>query len=1015
MRSNKSISIAFSILVVTFPLIIHPKRLFSPDDQQQTRIRSQELNATQVIPRQLIVKLKSGYGYNFTSTRVNIASIDAILDCIGVYRITPLLTPKNLLKGRLTREEDEIARIIKVYYSAEIKPREAVRLFESTPAVEYAEPLFMFPAHHTPNDPRLAQQYAIALHKLEQAWDLTTGDSTIVIGILDTGIDFAHEDLQGAIWINPGEWGNNGELKNNGRDDDGNGKVDDYRGWDFVGAGSIQFPFPDNNPTDYAGHGTMVSGCVAAQANNGIGIAGTSYRSKILPIKLSSDNGGLMAYDIEAITYAVQMKCKVINCSFGGAGGSADYMRTYRDVINYANSQGTLIVSSAGNLGLNLDLIPQYPASFDHVLGVGAVETNGTASDWGNYGTSVHVYGLGNTVLSTTLGGGYGNDLGTSLASPLTAGIAALVFSIHPNWSPDQVAKQIRVTCDQFGVQPDSKHYGRVNAHRAVTVNNTLSDIPGFILSDFTVTGLNGGMLTEPGQQAHVRITLQNILAPSSPSTSAQVEFDGSNLTASQSVFPLGVVVTNGTFSFEFDVTFSQTPSISEGLLLVRIRITDGAYNDYILGRIRAKLKDGWHSTIDLTTGGQFVWSLDVVSDVDVWALGFEWDITTRTYYPFGLKTGNAGTTWSAIMGSGYPPANDGRCITGVNSQTAFIGAGFISGNGAVYRTTNSGASWQKTDIGNVTKSVNWICMWDANNGVLGGNPVNNVWGIATTSNGGVSWQPLSTPIPADSGALCVANAYSQIGDIVWFATTSNKIFKSTDRGRSWRSIVVPGTWVSDISFRDSQTGVLRFEYQPSKSESGQLAVTTDGGETWERNTSFVAPLAPRVLMEKGGVRLWVLTMDTAYVSTDLGTSWSMEPTLPTFNPRIAADHFVGSQNTTIFASYSSIYKFISPVRRPVFVDEQLLPHSGLSLSISPNPTQDKIIINISTLKRIHIRIEILDPLGRMLTRIYEGEIPERGYSTGYSFNNTFPHCGVFFIRVSTGQEMKMSKFMVIR
>lgn len=331
------------------------------------------------------------------------------------------------------------------------------------PAVAWAEPVYVTSLPGTVaavpvSDPLNLQQYALDRMRVRDAWALSSGGSSIV-AVLDTGIQFDHPDLQGIVAYNAGELGSGKES--NGRDDDGNGKVDDWRGWNFVA--------DTNDPTEDNVHGTWVSGIIGATHDNGIGIAGISWRDKVLPVKIMDANGTGDTADLAAgIDYAVKRGAKVINMSIAGF----PYTQLVQDAIDRAWASGAVLVAAAGN---NRSSSPTFPADFAHVIGVTATQADDELTNWSNYGSWVEVAAPGAAVTTTNCNrcngwGDYTAISGTSFASPNVAGVVALMRARFPTYSPQAIVDRLEATVDDLGYRgrDDRYGFGRVNALRAL-------------------------------------------------------------------------------------------------------------------------------------------------------------------------------------------------------------------------------------------------------------------------------------------------------------------------------------------------------------------------------------------------------------------------------------------------------------------------------------------------------------------------------------------------------------------
>jgi thermitase len=312
------------------------------------------------------------------------------------------------------------------------------------------------------DDPRLGEQYSLQRMQVPDAWTITRGGRGLV-AVLDTGVQWTHPDLAGRTAINAGEYGSG--RQSNGRDDDANGLVDDWRGWDFVA--------DDNDPRDDNGHGTWVSGIIGAVADNGIGVAGISWTNPVLVVKVMSANGTGYSSDLAfGVDYAVDRGAKVINLSVGGFG----YSQLLSEAVLHAWQRGAVIVAAAGNERTSQ---PSYPAAYDHVVGVSATQADDEFTNWSNYGSAVDVAAPGAAVTTTDCGGcspasagtpGYGAISGTSFATPNTAGVVALLMARFPAESNQQIVNRLVGSVDDLGFRGWDNRYGhgRVNAYRAL-------------------------------------------------------------------------------------------------------------------------------------------------------------------------------------------------------------------------------------------------------------------------------------------------------------------------------------------------------------------------------------------------------------------------------------------------------------------------------------------------------------------------------------------------------------------
>lgn len=383
------------------------------------------------------------------STDVNQAL--AAQNILRLDRILPGVSEAGRLP--LDGRQPDVAR----WYRALLQDSEAdvqavVEALNRVPGVEYAEPDYIGRPGAAPNDPRYAEQWALSKIQIEGAWAVVTGSPAVVIAMVDSGIDLDHPDLSPNLWSNPGE------IAGNGVDDDGNGYVDDLRGWNFVSGTSDVW---DDN-----GHGTLVAGIAAARTDNGVGIAGVCGNCRVMPVKVMQPSGAANYSDIATgIVYAADKGARVINLALGGYADS----RAVRDAIDYAIAKNVVVVGGAGNDDTSA---PFYPAAYDDVIAVAGTTNTDTRTAFTNYGSWVDVSAPGEGILTTALGGDYLTTSGTSMAAPSGAGLAGLLLTLHPDWTPAMVRLQLMQTADSIDhLNPGYEGKlgsGRLNAAQAV-------------------------------------------------------------------------------------------------------------------------------------------------------------------------------------------------------------------------------------------------------------------------------------------------------------------------------------------------------------------------------------------------------------------------------------------------------------------------------------------------------------------------------------------------------------------
>jgi subtilisin family serine protease len=511
-------------LLLTCLLFLLPVKNMAHDNTFAERGRS-------YVPGSVIVKFKSSQNNTNINPRAldaGAASVNDIMSKYGVLEMKKLFPTKE---APLQRGKVDLSTLFELTIPDDVEPLQMIGELEENETIEYAQPNYILRTQAVPDDPQYSQQEHLPQIAADRAWDITHGSKNVIIAITDTGVDWDHPDLADNIWTNPSE-------VVDGLDNDGNGYVDDIRGWDWVNVPS-NYPSDlqpatgedgtaaDNNPMDFNGHGTFVSGLASAVTNNGTGVAGVGWSCSIMALRIgysTKKNEGVAddSWIVKAMEYAVDNGADIINFSWGAPFD--DLVVT--DILRFAFENNVLVCVAAGNDNKDYGYMP---ATVSWTLGVTAVDDRDMKPSYANYGDWVDVSAPGGNVsggrqgiLSTTFNDSYTRKQGTSASSPIVAGVAGLVRAVHPDWSAAQVLMHIVDTADNVdAVNPayagQLGKKGRVNAYRAVS--EPFHSTPEISLIEMVVDDSPDGNFNgkaEPGETVSLVYTFQNKWADAS-------------------------------------------------------------------------------------------------------------------------------------------------------------------------------------------------------------------------------------------------------------------------------------------------------------------------------------------------------------------------------------------------------------------------------------------------------------------------------------------------------------------
>ena len=532
----------------------------------------------------------------------------------------------------------DLSLIYELTYSNNLDIEKAISKLLASGILEYAEPHFIPHLAYNPNDPLsdVGNQYHLQTINAYNAWNVTKGDSTIVIGITDTGTDPTHSDLFNNTKRNYADIPD-------GIDNDGDGYIDNYMGWDL---GSN-----DNDPTWQANaHGVHVCGIAGASTDNNNGGAGVGFLCKFLPVKIADAGGNLIAA-YEGIKYAADHGCTSINCSWGG-GGASQYGQ---DIIDYATiNKNCLVVCAAGNNGADIEF---FPAAFNYVLSVANTTSTDTKQVTSNYGYFVDVCAPGDAIVSTWPGNSYVQQTGTSMASPVVAGAAAIVKKQFPSYNGLQIGERLKVTADNIYALNSSYlnklGTGRINLFRALTDPAS----PSVVMSSIKTTDHNDNIFIT-GDTLFITGLFTNYLNPTSalavtvtPLSSFALVVDNTT-----SIGVLNTLASNTNTLDPFRFKLSGTIPINQDISF-EVLIKDGSYQSKQYFTIRLNI-DYINIAINdvkttATSKGKIGYNLDNQSQ----GLGFVYK-NVPLLYEAGLMVGT-------------DTAKVSDCVRGLNGNTA--------------------------------------------------------------------------------------------------------------------------------------------------------------------------------------------------------------------------------------------------------------------------------------------------------------------------------------------------------
>ncbi len=911
-------------------------------------------------------KIKDEKHYYLPSNNkdVNIRDVLFLNDIIDKYGITKIEKPFY------TADDIKLQNTYKLSFDNIYMADELIKELSNNSLIEYAEHAPVFYTSYIPNDDYYVNnvvnywllgnantRWHLDVINAEPAWDITKGDTNIVVAVLDNAIWTGHPDLQNKIAI---------EIDLGDNDSTASPPVAEYI-WS---------------------HGTHSAGLIAAESDNNIGVASIGFDISIMAVKLSEDasNGQAMTAGFEGIVWAADHGADVINMSWG----SPQYFITMQNTVNYAYNKGCVLLAAAGNNGDGAETqqnpaIPVnyvgYPAALEHVIAVASTDSDDSKSSFSEYGKWIDVCAPGGfdkqtgvfSVLSTTYsdagdistllsgtGGGsaswgisgkYDCMQGTSMACPVASGLAGLMLSVNPNLTPEELTAIMKATCDNIDAQNtafiDSIGAGRINAAAAV------SAVQDSLLANSLIADFQASVVVIP-EGGTVDFTDMSTGSP----VSWNWIFEGGNPATSILQNPTGIQYdTAGVYSVTLEINDGTNTDTEIKTYFIIVGATSGANSAWL------------PQSTGFTAQFRGILDISIVNPNVVWAVTY--DGTSGSMTKDFTKTTDGGNTW--LPGVIDALANhDVANISAIDSLTAWVAMYDVNGGGGIYKTTDGGNTWtQQTtaSFSNASSFANVVHFFNANDGFCMGDPINGEFEIYTSSDGGNTWtlvDGLNIPDPL-SNEMGWTGVYDAVGNTAWFGTNNGRIYKTTDKGQTWAVFNTGEANVSEISMHDTLNGIMMaavYDQSTGNLTSWAMMKTNDGGETWQtvnpigtfyKSDMAAVPGVPGKIISTG-VSQNPPESGSAY-SLDYGATWTMlddsvqYTTVEFYNDTTGwAGGFNLDQNT------EGIWKWlgIPPSNAPVFTSTpilSILPDSNYVYNITvEDPNYLPLTINATIL-----------------------------------------------------------------
>ena len=791
---------------------------FSPDFHDG-RIMFKLKTESQVFQKNLFQQ-----GPNKYDLQVNLSNYPELKVILENYTIT------NFSKPSYFTRKPELMQIFRIQFQEFDKIDEIIAELQTIEAIEFAEKEPILRTGFVPNDPQHVgnTKWYHNVVGSEAAWDISTGSSAIKIAVVDNAVFAGHSDLT------------------------------TFAQRDVADNDNDPTPPLDANADFGWSHGTHCAGLATADINNGIGISSIGGNVELIAVKATrnSSGSGVVEESYAGVQWACQNGADVVSMSFGGPSYSGSFqalINAYPDVV---------FLAAAGNDG---NTSPQYPGAYDNVICVGSTNSNDSRSNFSNYNGSTQFVDIaapggysfgGLTSLVYTAGGNsYAQMGGTSMATPLSAGLVGLMLSVDPTMPPGAV----EACLISSGVNINVAIGPRIDALAAIQCVQSGDPIPAFAGTPTMVIESNTVTFTDQSAGGGNAITNWNWSFPGgTPST-----FVG------QTPPPIQYS-TIGTYDVTLEVTNSQS---SETLLKTDyITVVATPYGEWI------------EQVSGFTTASVGVNHISIVDSNIVWATGYDGGGGGANLQLF-TKTSDGGTSWTPGTVNMQNTALGLSMIHGLDNSTAWaVGYPNAAGQiGGIWKTVDGGATWTRQNtavFNNAASFANVVHFWNANEGFCQGDPINGEFELYTTTDGGTTWTAVpgsNIPNPQNANEFGYVRQIEVVGDNVWFTTSTGRMYHSTDKGYNW---VVYNTPVPDFGGAVTSTSTGNFSFSSATEgmiidNNGVVYRTSNSGANWTTVTPS-GPIFTQGLCFIEGTTTAFSTGGGSSYTQDGGTTWSL-------------------------------------------------------------------------------------------------------------------------------------------